>query len=102
MIPAIYMDISNDGQSCNPTQSQNMSIDSYVAYHLLLQSIFPYLLPFGIMFYPWCQIHLYVKRTNDKFHLEVGKNVAILASSYFLLHLPMALMTLITFPIILQ
>ena len=45
MVPAIYMDVTQDGSKCNSTQTLSMSIEGYVAAHLLLQVVYdPYLI----------------------------------------------------------
>ena len=80
-----------------------MSVDVYVAVHVLLQAILPYILPFLIMMVPLCYlINVHNKGIGEKFHQEIVRNVIILATSYTMVHLPMAITTIVIFPIILR
>ena len=110
MVPAIYMDVASttqDGSSsqaqCISTLTLSMSIEGYVATHLLLQSVLPFLLPFVLMLHPL--IHL-IRRLKadfcDNFQRQIVRNVVVLCSSYILINMPVALLTIIIFPTILQ
>ena len=110
MVPAIYMDVSSttqDGSSspqCISTQTLSMSIEGYVAAHLLLQSILPFLLPFVLMLYPLIHLirRLKIGICHDNFHSkQIVRNVVVLCGSYILIYMPVALLTIIIFSTIL-
>ena len=100
MVPAIYMDY--DGSNCISTQTYSMSIEGYVAAHVLLHSILPFILPFGILIYPLIELMKNLKKVQDEFKRQILRNVVVLCSSYILIYLPVALLTIIIFPTILQ
>ena len=79
-----------------------MSLEGYVASHLLLQSILPFLVPFLLMSYPLVHLIRHYKGVVDKFQRQIVQNVAILAGSYILIYLPVAILTITIFPTILQ
>ena len=102
MVPAIYMDVTQDGSQCNSTQTLSMSIEGYVAAHLLLQSILPFLLPFLLMAYPLVHMIRHGKGICDNFQRQIVRNVSLLGGSYIIIYLPVAFLTIIIFPTILQ
>jgi hypothetical protein len=101
MVPAIYMDVSLDGEKCNSTQTLDMSVEAFVTAHMLLQSILPFLLPFLIMIYPLYDLIRKLKGISDKFYRDIVRNVIILVVSYILIYSPLAILALIIFPTVL-
>lgn len=102
LIPAIFMDVSTNGKACNSTQTLHMSVEGYVAAHLLLQSILPYLLPFTLMVYPLYTLVRQLRGISDAFYRSIVRNVIVLALSYIVAYLPLAILSLIIFPTIFQ
>ena len=102
MVPAIYMDVSADGVSCNSTQTLTMSVEAFVSAHMLFQSIFPYLLPFILMIYPMFQLIRNYKSISDVFERDIVRNIIIISTSYMAIYTPLALLAIIIFPTILQ
>lgn len=102
MAPAIYMDVADDHSSCNATQTMGHTVESYVAAHILLQAIFPYVLPFAIMSYPlYCLITRF-RGVADDFYRGIVRNTIIVSVSYMIIYSPMAIMAMVVFPTILS
>ena len=57
MVPAIYMDLGSNGLECNATQSLGMTAEGYVAGHILLFSLLPYLVPLLACLLPAWQLY---------------------------------------------
>ena len=101
MVPSIYTEASKGGQSCNSTQSFSMNLTHYVTVQILLQAILPYLLPFALMSWPlWHLIRIWFLDSAEILTetKENMRNVIVCGLSYALLHLPMVMVTLVTYP----
>ena len=97
MIPAIYMDVNIEGTRCKSSQPIRMNISEYIASYILLQSIFPYILPFCLSIWPlWCMISKY-NGISDKFYRDVVKNILVINISYIIIYLPLALIDMVIF-----
>lgn len=98
MIPAIYMDVTSDGKSCNATQSPDFTAKAFVGAHVSLQVIFPYLVPFALFVYPLISLGKNLHVIEDEIYKSNAKTAIIVASSYALTYTPLAIMQLGIYP----
>jgi len=101
MAPAIYMDVSSDGKSCNATQSSDFSAEAFVGAHVTLQVIFPYLVPFVFFLYPLISLGNNLHVIEDAIYRSAAKTSIIVATSYAITYTPLALMQLVVYPVFL-
>lgn len=108
MVPAVYMDLGSNGKECNATQSMSMTVEGYVAAHLVLFSILPYLVPLAACAYPAVKLYSTLSAASSSADADDDDRwgqtgtALILFASYALVYTPVALLTTIAFPSLLQ
>lgn len=98
LVPAIYMDVTSDGKSCNATQSPDFTAKAFVGAHTSLQVIFPYLIPFAVMVYPLVSLGQNLHIIEDNIYKSAAKTTVIVATTYAVTYTPLAIMQLVIFP----
>jgi len=98
LVPAVYMDVTPDGRSCNATQSPDFTATAFVAAHSMLQVVMPYLLPFALLIYPIVSLAQNLHTIQDEFYKSTAKTSVIVATSYVVTYTPLSIMQLVVFP----
>jgi len=90
MVPAMYVDLAPDRQSCIWTSSMWLTLSHVVSMEVILRPITPYLIP-GLLAIPVI-VHLAraLPSVEQETRKEKLKTVLAIVASYFLLNLPYA------------
>jgi len=97
MVPAMYVDLAPDGQSCGWTTSMPLTLGHVVSMELVLRPITPYLLPGLLCIYPLiCVGRLRAGVTEERKHATVT-TILCMVVSYFILNAPYSLNLLVEY-----
>jgi len=90
MVPAMYVDLALDGQSCSWTYSMQLTLGQIVSMELVLRSLSPYLVPCLVVVYPIVQLVRLLPGVEEPQKIATLRTIIYITVSYFVLNSPYA------------
>jgi len=90
MVPAMYVDLAHNGQSCSWTHSMQLTLGQVVSMELVLRSLTPYLVPSLLVIYPIVQLMKLLPGVEEPYKIATVRTIAYITVSYFALNSPYA------------
>jgi len=91
MVPAMYVDLALDGQSCSWTYSMQLTLGQIVSMELVLRSLSPYLVPCLAVAYPIVQLIRLLPGVEEPQKIATLRTIIYITVSYFVLNSPYAI-----------
>jgi len=90
MVPAMYVDLSLDEQSCSWTHSMHLTLGQIVSMELVLRSLSPYLVPALFLVYPILQLLKLLPGVTEPKKIATVRTILYVSVSYFIFNSPYA------------
>merc|ERR1712168_47737 len=97
MVPAMYVDLSQDRLSCSWTYSMSLNLAQVVSMELVLRPLTPYLVPGLILIYPIISMFKLLPEVTEQGRAATVRTVLYLVTSYFILNSPYAINLLVEY-----
>jgi len=99
MVPAMYVDLGPDGQSCGWTHSMQLSLGQIVSMELVLRSLSPYVIPFLLLAYPIIRVIRLLPGVQEPHKIATVRTIIYITVSYFMLNSPYAVNLIVEYAI---